>query len=320
MKGRNKMSIFDFAYEFPSTIEELDKFNGKDFEVFLFEFFKALGHKVRLTDDTNDKGIDLFVDFKVPGGTKGVGIQAKRWKSKVGANEIRNMLDGKEHYRLDEVWIVTTSDLTSAAITTAMNNNIEIVNRDRVKGFLEELKKVDGVRFKEQKIKKSKQTTKIKNDEHVDETNKSLFEELRKLRAELSQKHKIYPVYLVYNNATIEDLIVKNPENSEELLNVSGITEQKIKLFGEDILEILRTHNNQNENIIEELKTIRKRVMKYNKLKSLDDTFDDVALKELAAKMPTTIEELSTINNFKKDNIELFGDYLIKEIVKLKKL
>lgn len=28
---------------------------------------------------------------------KNVGVQAKRWKAKVGADEIRTMLDGKEH-------------------------------------------------------------------------------------------------------------------------------------------------------------------------------------------------------------------------------
>lgn len=121
------MNIFDFSYEFPSTIEELDKFNGKEFEIFLFKFFQELGYSTRMTDDTNDKGIDLIVKMPIEQGTKNVGIQAKRWKSKVGADEVRSMLDGREHYSLNEIWIVTTSDLTSAAKTTAMNNKIEII-------------------------------------------------------------------------------------------------------------------------------------------------------------------------------------------------
>ena len=34
------MGLFDFSYEFPNTIEEIDQFSGKDFEVFYLNFFK----------------------------------------------------------------------------------------------------------------------------------------------------------------------------------------------------------------------------------------------------------------------------------------
>lgn len=49
------MGLFDFSYDFPNTIEEVDRFSGKEFEVFLFEFFQVLDYHPRLTDATNDK-------------------------------------------------------------------------------------------------------------------------------------------------------------------------------------------------------------------------------------------------------------------------
>lgn len=308
------MSIFDFSYEFPSTIEELDKFNGKDFEVFLFEFFKALGHKSRLTDDTYDKGIDLIVEVKNEDKIKRVGIQAKRWKSKVGANEIRSMLDGRDHYNLDEVWIVTTSHLTSAAITTAMNNRIEIINRERVKQFLVELSKIENIRFRKIKTKVVKPSeTKVENSKNDD-----MFEELRTLRLEIAKKHKINPVYLVYNNATLEDLIDKKPKTVEELKKVKGFTDNNIETFGNEVIIFFKSKINSIDELRKELIDTRRKIASFNKLKNEFAAFNDVSLQELIKLMPVTKEELIKVKGMDKKKVELFGEYLVKTIAFLK--
>ncbi len=309
------MSIFNFSYEFPSTIQELDNFNGKEFEVFLFRFFNALGHEARLTDDSNDKGIDLIVGLNENGRIKRIGVQAKRWKSKVGATEIRAMLDGQKHYSLDEVWIVTTSDLTSAAVTTAMNNKIEIINRDRVINFLEELKKLDNIRFKE--------LPKTKNENSV--TKKSihlgnpLFETLKDLRHELAKTHKLFPVYLVYNNNTIDELIEKKPRTIEKLLEIKGITKQKSELFGIDIINTINEFYSRDTSIIKtELLEIRKKIANYNKFESEESALSDKAIEELSEKLPDTKEELEKIAEISELKIKMFGNYLLKAIKSLK--
>lgn len=311
------MSIFDFSYEFPSTIEELDNFSGKEFEEFLFRFFNALGHEASITDDTNDKGIDLIVEFKTDATEKSIGIQAKRWKSKVGANEIRSMLDGKRHYRLDEVWIVTTSDLTSAAITTALNNKIEIVNRDRVAQFLDELKKIEGIRFRALK-NKSKTTSKNSKEIEKNSSKPELYETLRKFRLNIANKYKIKPIYMVYNNATLEDLMIKKPKTLEELKNVKGFVESNITLFGEEIIAFFINKSDKNNKMIKHFENLRKKITSYNKLETEHEVYTDETLLELVEKKPTTINELRKIKGFDETKIELFGNYLIGEIIKLK--
>ncbi|VEU80565.1 restriction endonuclease [Haploplasma axanthum] len=316
------MDIFDFSYEFPSTIEELDKFNGKEFEIFLLEFFKKLGFSTRMTDDTNDKGIDLIVKMNSDSAQKIVGIQAKRWKSKVGADEIRSMLDGRAHYNLDEVWIVTTSDLTSAAKTTAMNNNIEIINRDRVEKFLEELKKRENVKFRQKNVTKS--TDVILNTatgNKSDVKDDKLFEDLKELRTTLAKQHKLFPVYLVYNNATIEEIVLKKPLTLEELKDITGITENKISLFGKNILELITRYSEDSKiEIKKELILERQKISKYNNLKNEYAAYNDVVLEDLVKKLPTTLEELKQIKGFKLDNVDLFGEYLIKVIKRIKNI
>jgi restriction system protein len=185
------MNILEVSYFFPNTIEEIDEFSGKDFEEFLFHFFTVIGLDPRMTNDSDDKGIDLMIKRTADSEKRVIGIQAKRWKGNVGPNEIRKMLDGKNHYNLEELRIITTSKLTSSAKTTALNNHITILDRDRVEEFLQELKKKDDLQFRNIK----KRTVSIKmNDNNKDEhhTSNYLVSRLKSLRIELSNTHTNY--------------------------------------------------------------------------------------------------------------------------------
>jgi len=312
------MQLFDFSYEFPNTIEEVDDFSGKDFEVFLFEFFKILNFEPRLTDDTNDKGIDLLIKVKEGNAVRNVGIQAKRWKSKVGADEIRTMLDGKEHYNLQEVWIITTSHLTSSAITTAKNNRIQILTRTDVMKFLEELKKHENVKFRKLSNDKIKKADKIKEiNLDAEDDNNPLFEEFKKLRLALSKKHKIYPIYLIYNNSTIKDIIKFVPETKEELSKIEGLGEKKIATFGEDIIQVLKVYfeNSVSKNQLDKLRVIRSKIISFNKLD--ENILCDNTLKSIVINKPKTIEELKSLEVISQEDLDIFGLYLVKQIKNL---
>ncbi len=304
------MQLFDFSYEFPSTIEEIDAFSGVEFEVFLFEYFQAKNCNPRLTDDSNDKGIDLMIHLPQENMTKKIGIQAKRWKGSIGAVEIRKMLDGKGHYNLDELWIITTSRLTSSAITTAKNNRIQILKREHVISFLEDLKSMENIRFK--KPKKAVES----REEESSYDNLLLFEMLRKLRKDLAKKHKLYPVYHVYNNVMLEDIIKKMPKTLEALKEVQGFGEKKIDMFGQDVVTCIKRYNDNKElnDRVEALIKLRTRIAKFNKIDKDEDAFSNEALITIAEKLPTTIEDLKEIRGIEEDKIEIFGRYLITKI------
>ena len=68
-----------------------------------------------------------------------------------------------------------------------------------------------------------------------------LFEELRKLRMRLAGKRKI-PPYMVASDKTLRDMCVRLPRTREELLDVNGMGEKKVKQYGEAFLEVLLAH------------------------------------------------------------------------------
>ncbi|MCR1809449.1 HRDC domain-containing protein [Haploplasma modicum] len=135
----------------------------------------------------------------------------------------------------------------------------------------------------------------------------------------ISKEHKIYPIYFVYNNATIKEIILKKPENLEELKNISGLGDQKINLFGTQIIEVVKKYLvNKDVEIKNELILLRKKISKYNKLNNEYSAYNDNVLDELVKLLPITIEDLKGIKGFKEENIQLFGQYLIKSIIEIK--
>ena len=65
-----------------------------------------------------------------------------------------------------------------------------------------------------------------------------LFEILRALRMELARENGV-PPYIVFNDKTLIDMCVKRPASEEELLEVSGVGENKRKKYGAQFLKAI---------------------------------------------------------------------------------
>ena len=70
------------------------------------------------------------------------------------------------------------------------------------------------------------------------EGQQALFEELRKTRMLLAGRKRI-PPYMVASDKTLRDMCVRRPRSQEELLDVNGMGEKKVKQYGEAFLKVL---------------------------------------------------------------------------------
>ncbi len=71
------------------------------------------------------------------------------------------------------------------------------------------------------------------------DSNKLLYEHLRKVRRQIAEQAKIAP-YMVFSDKTLDDLSRRQPTTQEVLLEVNGIGEYKAQLFGNIILNEIR--------------------------------------------------------------------------------
>jgi ATP-dependent DNA helicase RecQ len=81
---------------------------------------------------------------------------------------------------------------------------------------------------------KAKAIVKTKAERVRDE----LFEVLRKLRRELAQKKGV-PPYIIFSDATLEEMAAVKPTNDEEMRNISGVGERKLHLYGDTFLQAI---------------------------------------------------------------------------------
>ncbi|PKB18855.1 DNA helicase RecQ [Flavobacterium sp. 5] len=62
-------------------------------------------------------------------------------------------------------------------------------------------------------------------------TENSLFEFLRKLRAEIAKEENV-PAYVIFNDATLKQLEIQRPMSDEEFLSIDGVGKAKLEKYG----------------------------------------------------------------------------------------
>ena len=67
-----------------------------------------------------------------------------------------------------------------------------------------------------------------------------LYDVLRKLRERIAKEANI-PAYVVFSNATLQDMARKKPGNITEFKRVSGVGELKANWYGKAFLEEIRS-------------------------------------------------------------------------------
>ena len=67
-----------------------------------------------------------------------------------------------------------------------------------------------------------------------------LFEVLKELRMKLARQAAV-PAFVIFSNATLEDMAAKLPRTMEEFLEVSGVGIVKAQRYGAEFLKLLRT-------------------------------------------------------------------------------
>ena len=66
-----------------------------------------------------------------------------------------------------------------------------------------------------------------------------LFDKLKELRLEIARAEKI-PPYIVFNDKTLIDMCAKMPTTKSDMLNVSGVGENKYSKYGERFIEVIK--------------------------------------------------------------------------------
>ena len=179
------------------------------------------------------------------------------FRGKYGKNIIMDTVLGAKTARLAEIG---ANEYKSYGVLESSNKNLlrRLIEELLLEGYIatgeyQVLKLGDISRLKntetkvmvkitdEDKITKRNEKPK-KNKKGMDSlTSKGfkLFDKLKELRLEIARAEKI-PPYIVFNDKTLIDMCTKMPTTKSDMLNVSGVGENKYGKYGERFIEVIK--------------------------------------------------------------------------------
>ncbi len=94
------------------------------------------------------------------------------------------------------------------------------------------------------KERKEKEKEQVKKKTKAERVRDELFEVLRQLRRKLAQEKGV-PPYIIFSDATLEEMAASKPVNDEELKAVSGVGDRKLQLYGDAFMEVILEYQAQ---------------------------------------------------------------------------
>ena len=116
------------------------------------------------------------------------------------------------------------------------HNGIKITD----KGFAF-LKKKESIHFRKitEKAKESKKKNSRRTKVALDlDEDKSLYENLKSARQKMAKTRRV-PAYVIFHDKTLIELAKAKPQSLDEMLEINGIGESKLKKFGQTLLDVI---------------------------------------------------------------------------------
>ena len=144
----------------------------------------------------------------------------------------------------------------------------------------------------------------------------ALFSMLKDLRKKVAKKHDL-PPYVIFQDPSLEAMATTYPITIEELRNIPGVGEGKAKRYGQEFVDLIRRHVEENE--IERPEDMRVRTvankskMKVSIIQSIDRkvALDDIAM----AKGIGFDELLDEVESIVYSGTKLNIDYFLEEVL-----
>lgn len=160
----------------------------------------------------------------------------------------------------------------------------------------------------------------------------TLFERLRDLRTAVAKEEHV-PPFVVFSDATLEDMVRRFPQSEKEMATVHGIGAFKLKKYGKRFLALFKreeTEEKEEENLSAPDRALERKTM-FMKLSELRRSlskkekkapfqiFSDNILWEIIEKMPKKEEELLLIKGIGPKKAAQYGSIFLEEMNRAKK-
>ena len=179
-----------------------------------------------------------------------------------GKNIIMDTVLGAKTARLAEIG---ASEYKSYGVLESSNKNLlrRLIEELLLEGYIQtgeyqvlKLGDISKLKLKDTKVlvkitdedkvtnRKLKPKNNIKGTDSLTSLGFKLFDKLKELRLEIAREEKM-PPYIVFNDKTLIDMCAKMPTTKSDMLNVSGVGENKYGKYGERFIAVIKEYAKQ---------------------------------------------------------------------------
>ena len=180
-------------------------------------------------------------------------------RGRYGKNIIMDTVLGAKTARLEEIG---ASEYKSYGVLESSNKNLlrRLIEELLLEGYIQtgeyqvlKLGDISKLKLKDTKVlvkitdedkvtnRKLKPKKNIKGMDSLTSSGFKLFDKLKELRLEIAREEKI-PPYIVFNDKTLIDMCAKMPTTKSDMLNVSGVGENKYGKYGERFIAVIKEY------------------------------------------------------------------------------
>lgn len=222
-----------------------------------------------------------------------------RMKERFGATLVAQVLRGSKSKRIRELGFssLTTYNIMKEYTEKEIKDIINVLIAEGYIGLTEDQYPVIKLRKKAISVMKGKEKVyqKVQKKKEKATQDNSLFEILRSLRKEISNRENV-PPYIVFSDSTLREMSKYYPKDYSSMLEIKGVGEAKLEKYGDEFLDIIREYVEEHgiqqkeplQNIKPEQKSKEEKIPShiitfnmYKEGKSLKDISDEREIKQV---------------------------------------
>jgi restriction system protein len=127
------------ARELATRFEMVQATSGPQFEVFVADLFRAMGHRATMLGGAGDQGVDIVLTYH----GERVAIQCKNYRRAAGNKPVQEAFAGARHHGCQRAWVVAPLGYTRGAHELAQSTGISLYDADSIGQWIRQVDRLE---------------------------------------------------------------------------------------------------------------------------------------------------------------------------------
>lgn len=123
------------AQELALRLNAVRAMSGAQFENFVADLFRAMGHNARVLGGSGDQGVDVIADYQ----GERVAVQCKNYSKAVGNKSVQEVYAGSHFHSCKSAWVVAPAGFTKGAVELARRVGVTLYDAQTLRTWIRQI-------------------------------------------------------------------------------------------------------------------------------------------------------------------------------------